>query len=652
MNTLSSWTTAGLVVSLAFGPACTDAIDLEETLPACGDGIVASREQCDDRNRDNFDGCTGVCLIEPGYACTSTAVGSPSLCAPVCGDGMLVPGQEACDDGNLEPGDGCSPSCEIEAGWVCFGSDPSDCTGECGDGQILGDEECDDGNAFSRDGCSGACTLEPGFTCSSTTTPTRCDFICGDGLIVEGEACDDANMASSDGCAFPGCQVEDGWTCTPRNVAPSMCFQCGNGMIDSGEACDDGGRGPGDGCSSSCQVELGWTCDMASPTACQTICGDGLALGREACDDGNADLEDGCDANCVVEEGWTCQTTTGTTSRCSSHWLTRDIPTAIDEAHEGVWTGTEAVVWGGGIKDVVVIASGQRYNLGTNTWSPLPVAGAPPGRLGHTAVWTGSEMIVFGGFDPVGVLNNGGRYDLTSDAWSPIDDPSPGNGRAEHTAVWTGSEMIVFGGFDGTGVRNDGLRYNPAQDSWSATAVSDVARQLHLAVWTGTEMIIFGGLTIVNFDAAAVNSPRAYNPATDSWRTLPDPPFAPRLNAKGVWTGTELVVFGGLDAEFRPQGGGARYNPAMNAWVPLPTLNAPTPRDEHSMVFGDGEVYVVGGGRDDTVGARWRLADDTWRPLTRVLAPNPSRGTAGWTGEALIVVADDLSGLYRPPPDN
>ena len=34
---------------------------------------------------------------------------------------------------------------------------------------------------------------------------------------------------------------------------------------------------------------------------------------------------------------------------------------------------------------------------------------APTARVGHTAVWTGSEMIVWGGSDP-NTLNTGGRY--------------------------------------------------------------------------------------------------------------------------------------------------------------------------------------------------------------------------------------------------
>ena len=35
---------------------------------------------------------------------------------------------------------------------------------------------------------------------------------------------------------------------------------------------------------------------------------------------------------------------------------------------------------------------------------------------------------------------------------------------SEHTAVWTGSEMIVWGGYGSTGETNTGGRYNPSTE--------------------------------------------------------------------------------------------------------------------------------------------------------------------------------------------
>jgi len=44
-----------------------------------------------------------------------------------------------------------------------------------------------------------------------------------------------------------------------------------------------------------------------------------------------------------------------------------------------------------------------------DTWTATSTTNAPTARVDHTAVWTGSEMIVWGGFDVSGYPNIGGR---------------------------------------------------------------------------------------------------------------------------------------------------------------------------------------------------------------------------------------------------
>lgn len=45
-----------------------------------------------------------------------------------------------------------------------------------------------------------------------------------------------------------------------------------------------------------------------------------------------------------------------------------------------------------------------------DNWTATSISNAPGGRAFHTAVWTGSEMIVWGGKDDREFLNTGGRY--------------------------------------------------------------------------------------------------------------------------------------------------------------------------------------------------------------------------------------------------
>ncbi|MDH5676274.1 MAG: hypothetical protein OEZ06_29410 [Myxococcales bacterium] len=58
-----------------------------------------------------------------------------------CGDG-IADGSEPCDDGNEASGDGCTPLCELEEGWACTAGIDSVCTLQPADG-ICGSTDCD-----------------------------------------------------------------------------------------------------------------------------------------------------------------------------------------------------------------------------------------------------------------------------------------------------------------------------------------------------------------------------------------------------------------------------------------------------------------------------------------------------------------------------
>src|SRR5438093_10696160 len=108
------------------------------------------------------------------------------------------------------------------------------------------------------------------------------------------------------------------------------------------------------------------------------------------------------------------------------------------------------IVWGGANSGY--LNSGGRYNPGTNRWTATSTTNAPDARVEHTAVWTGSEMIVWGGGIqiPIGVFNTGGRYDPGTASWTATSNTNAPADRAGHTAVRTGSEMIVCGGREGS----------------------------------------------------------------------------------------------------------------------------------------------------------------------------------------------------------
>lgn len=128
-----------------------------------------------------------------------------------------------------------------------------------------------------------------------------------------------------------------------------------------------------------------------------------------------------------------------------------------------------------------------------DTWTLL----GPPnfGRRYYTAIWTGTEMIIWGGSGSSTFLNTGGRYDPASSSWTPTDTTTAPAARYSHSAVWTGTKMIVWGGEGSGGRLKTGGLYDPASNMWANTDAANApeARMGHTAVWTGSEMIVWGG---------------------------------------------------------------------------------------------------------------------------------------------------------------
>jgi FG-GAP-like repeat len=255
------------------------------------------------------------------------------------------------------------------------------------------------------------------------------------------------------------------------------------------------------------------------------------------------------------------------------------------ESHTAVWTGSEMIVWGGlGCGSNCRLNSGGRYNPNTDSWTATSTVNAPEARWAHTVEWTGGEMIVWGGTNQTLYLNTGAKYNPTDDSWTPTSTGNAPLGRVGHTTIWSGSEMIVWGGTDSTfNDTNTGGRYNPTADSWMATTLVNApsARDSHVGVWTGTEMIVWGG----EFCCPGIdfNTGGRYNASTDDWTatTTTNAPVARRLHT-AVWTGSEMIAWGGYNddsGEFLNTGG--RYC-AQSGPTPTPTPSAtpappPTP---------------------------------------------------------------------------
>ena len=325
----------------------------------------------------------------------------------------------------------------------------------------------------------------------------------------------------------------------------------------------------------------------------------------------------------------------------------RDFPSVV-------WTGTGMIVWGGR-SDTDTLASGHRYDPATNAWTPTSLVDAPESRVWHTAVWAGTRMIVWGGTSgpTIREVNSGGRYDPATDSWSSMYIANGPEGREGHTAVWTGNQMIVWGGGTGSGSRffDTGSRYDPVTDSWFETSRTNApaARADHTTVWTGNSMIVWGGA--VSPGITVLNSGGRYDPIADTWTPMSttDAPEGRRGHAM-AWTGTSLFVWGGSNGPSFLDSGG-RYDPATDTWSPTSMTDAPSPRSEHVAVW-TGSVMIVWGGSDgdsaEPDGRKYQPGTDQWFSMSANNAPALHHPTAVWTGTKMIAWGGSAYGVPNP----
>lgn len=226
------------------------------------------------------------------------------------------------------------------------------------------------------------------------------------------------------------------------------------------------------------------------------------------------------------------------------------------------------LVWGGR-NGTGLLNDGGLYDPVLQQWSSLPSSGAPEARMESGVVWTGSHLIVWGGIGASGALNTGALLPLsggtTAGSWTAVSGTGAPAARSGHTALWTGTKLLVWGGQRNGELLGEGAAYDPSNNSWEPlpTLGAPTPRTGQQAVWNGDELLIFGGETASGSSANGA----AFRPATGKWRPLPSvgSPLA-RSGGVSVWTGNEFLVFGGRSSN-SPVAALQRLNPQPNWYL-------------------------------------------------------------------------------------
>ncbi len=247
-----------------------------------------------------------------------------------------------------------------------------------------------------------------------------------------------------------------------------------------------------------------------------------------------------------------------------------------------VWAGSELIVW--------APAPGYAYDPVADSWRSLPEGG--PSFAVPRAFWTGDEVIAIDSFGFAG-----GLYDPVNDRWRALAAPAGADADLAFGGAWTGSELLVWGA-QGESLAPVGFRYEPATDRW-AEMPTDAAMN-GTGVWIGSELFMVGSESLGDLIAAR------FDPASDGWRDATSACGSEAIVFPATaWTGSVAAFWGGNQRDtdgLRDLASGSLYDPETDRWTPMAAEGAPSPRSQAS-AFWTGSDVIVWGGLHDSVSA-------------------------------------------------
>ena len=235
--------------------------------------------------------------------------------------------------------------------------------------------------------------------------------------------------------------------------------------------------------------------------------------------------------------------------------------------------------------------------------------------------------------------------------------------------VTTNGKLYVFGGWDGGKARGVAYEYDPVTDKWTKkTSMPRPAHHAALAAANG-KIYVMGGFippkdTAIPVGGAwePIDNAWEYDPAADSWKSLPPLP-GKRGSAVAAEVGGKIYVIGGAttmegskDPFFtffgpsRVLGTNEVYDPATNKWESRRPMSVPRNHAFGGVV--NGKIYVIGGrtghgfilsATNTDVVEEYNPINDTWSVPKERMPTARSGGASGTDGRRIYVAGGEVT---------
>lgn len=260
-------------------------------------------------------------------------------------------------------------------------------------------------------------------------------------------------------------------------------------------------------------------------------------------------------------------------------------------------------------------------------------------RFNPAVAWTGTELLMVGGNNGPGIDDLALAYDPTTDEWRTLSNPpgevDAGDNSIAGPGVWTGEKLLIW---------RNALVLDPATETWQAMAAMPGPRRAFPAtVWTGKEIVVWGGCDAAiplcdDSGTGLLTDGAIYEVATDTWRPMAPSPLAPGVHPIGVLTDDGLLFYAGRTEPSVEGAQVARYDPATGTWVELPDPPI-TPRRDSAATWTGSHFVIWGGEATGNDGAAFDPTTNSW-----IVLPEPPPGSArdrhamAWITDRLYIV--------------
>lgn len=304
--------------------------------------------------------------------------------------------------------------------------------------------------------------------------------------------------------------------------------------------------------------------------------------------------------------------------------------------------------------DRIALAVYKAWQAGETEWQPTAISNATPNPVKFAAMeYVDDGVIVQGGLlanDRTTSATH--KYLVNEDRWLTLNSAGAPSTFGAQT-VWTGEKLIVWGGYKRKGLssvwQNSGAMWDEQTGQWSQvkcqfgpSELTDSARYegapIQTVVWTGSEVIVFGGSIVGGRVPGGMFDPKS---PSHSCRQMTVASY-PKANVAhtAVWANDRMLVYGGNDSRV-VSANLASFDPKANRWKSLVSNAAPEARDGHTAVW-TGSKMIVFGGRGNTM-RTLTIEGGVYDPQTGWSKFNSDTifgrhgHTAVWSGNEMIV---------------